>query len=653
MSSDVHYFGNNIRPLLLDSRVLTAFLLLVSSVLLLVPAFFIRNPYTVILPAALFVAGSVSLVYHRTDTSSFSWSDQTIHFDWRSLSILWSVFFAVSVIIYHQQGGSRTLEINFLLLALYIIPILWAVFEKRSYAGLGLLIVTGIFHRSLIYFASPVPYGNDSHIHYGRASYIAESGGLEILQGHKELYSPFFHVTGGVSSLLLDLPVRKGAIFLVIGTSITVVGTLVIYYIASQYWDGMVGFLSATFYITSDRLVGNFLILGGTTQLGLLFFMLTIYGTVEYLRTDSTRHFDIFLISIVALTFTHQATTFVTVCAVGGGMGVVAVVNGYQRTMRNLTLLMGGVLFSDWMTTQLSGRSFLDWILGNLLIAISNFGLFGSGGPMIDVSEYGYSIASPMESTGYIHVLPVGMLFFFAAFGILYWARKRKQNATKIVSFVGSAITVLLVLIFTGSVLDLPFVPSRWFMHLYVLLAIPAGVGLFGILELLPWTKRNQSIVLCFLLVLTVPYIAFMGVNHVSSVDDPVLDNVPAAERKAFTESEVATIEHTVRFSEAGTTIYSDQSHQAILRYYITDDVRGRVMSFNMDEQEFISQTNSQQVMINRGYMSSGHVRFNIEVQNSRIGVRGNIPINTMVSKQSNIYQSTNECNNISCGTYV
>jgi hypothetical protein len=653
MSFEISYFEDNVRPLLLDSRVLTIFLLVVSSVSLLVPAFFIRNPYTVILPTSLFVAGLVSLVYHRTDASSFSWGDQTIRVDWRVLPIFWSVTFAASVIIYHQQGGSRTLAVNALLLVLYLIPILWVVLDGRSYAALGLLVITGIVHRALIYFASPVPYGNDSHIHYGRANYIAEAGGLKILQGHKELYSPFFHVTGGISSLLLDIPVRKGAIFLVMGTSITVVGTLVVYYIASHYWNKTVGFLSATLYITSDRLVGNFLILSGTTQLGLLFFILAIYSTIKYLRIDSTRHFGVFVISIVALTFTHQATMFVTVCAVVGGMGVVAIVDGYERMLRNLTLIMGGILFSDWMATQLRGRSFLDWILGNLLIAISDFGLFGSGGRTIDISEYGYATTSPMESTGYVHVLPVGMLFLFAAFGILYWVRNRKQNGTKSISFIGGGIIVLLMLIFAGSVLALPFVPSRWFMHLYVLLTIPAGVGLFGILNLVPQAKHRSSVALCCLLVLTTPYVALMGANQVSAVDDPILDNVPAAERKAFTEPETSTIEHSAQFSKSGATIYSDQSHEAIFRYYVNREISGRTILFDTNEQRFISQTAPPQMVINRPYMSSEHVRFNVIIQNSKIGVYGAVPIGVAISNRSNVYQSSRGCGSNSCGIYL
>jgi hypothetical protein len=653
MNFEMPYSGYNIRSLLVDSRVLTAFLLVVSSVLLLVPVLFIRNPYTVILPSSLFIAGSASVAYHRMDIPSFSWHTQTVRVDRRVLSVLWSISFAAAVILYHQNGGSRTLAVNTLLLALYLIPILLVVRGGHSYAEICLLLITGIVHRALIYFASPVPYGNDSHFHYGRASYIADAGGLEILQGSKELYSPFFHVMGGISSLLLDIPVRKGAIFLAMGISITVVGTLIVYYIASHYWNETVGFLSAMLFITSDRLVGNFLVLSGTTQLGLLFFILTIYSIDEYSRTNSTRHFGIFVSSIVALTFTHQATTFVTACAVVGGMSLVAIVDSYERTLRNLTLVMGGVLFSDWIATQLRGRSFLDWILGNLLIAVSGFELFGSRESTIDVSEYGYAIASPMESTGYVHVLPVGMLFLFAAFGILYWVHNRKQDATRIISFIGGGIIVLLALIFAGSVLDLPFVPSRWFMHLYVLLTIPAGVGLFGILALVLRAKHNSSVVLCCLLVLTTPYIALMGANHISAIDDPVLDDVPAAERKAFTEPEVATIKHTVQFSEAGTTVYSDQSHGAIIRYYVDEDISYRVLFFTVEEGRFPSQMNGPEMIINRRYMTSGHTRFNIRIQDNRVGVRGEVPIAMAVSGQSKVYQAESRCNEYPCGIYL
>jgi hypothetical protein len=144
-----------------------------------------------------------------------------------------------------------------------------------------------------------------------------------------------------------------------------------------------------------------------------------------------------------------------------------------------------------------------------------------------------------------------------------------------------------------------------------------------------------------------------MGANHVSAIDDPILGDTPAAEQKAFTESEVAAIEHTVRFSEVGTTVYTDQSYGAILRYYIDEPIGYHLLFFNIEEAQLISRANGPKITISRRYMMSGHTRFDIRLQDTRVGVRGEVPIGMAVSGQSKVYQAESRCNEYPCGIYL
>lgn len=646
--------NRRIQSLLLDSRVLTGFLLLLSGFALLLPIFLVTNPFTVVLPFALFTGALMSAVSHLRD-DRYHLYNNSLGMQTKPLLVLWFADIATIVILYHQHGFARTNTVNILTLLLYSIPVVLIIIDHSTGQTLGMILLSGIVHRALVYFVNPIAYGVDPHYHYKHARLIAESSSLEFLYGTKELYIPFYHLIGAIGSLILNVPVQQGAIFLVIITSITTTGTVIVYYLGKSYWGKSVGLLSAVLFITGDYIVGA-TISAGTTELGLIFFMIIIYSTIRYTRSSGVRHLSVFLFAIIALSFTHQASTFVAFFTVLSGLSILVIFRFPQYEFRTLPFIMALLLYINWTTTELSsGLSFFERTSLALVAKIQRFELFRGreieGNPAV---ELGYTLAGPMDSTSYIHVLPMGMLFFFSTFGLLYWIRFKGEKTKNIICVLSGGITSILILIFGGAVLSLPVVPSRWFMHLYFLLAIPAGIGLYVLANLLAQTIRHQStsLILLCLIILILPYIALMGGNLVSAIDDPLFNDAPGAERMSYTDSEVATVFHTSKHITEGTVVYGDSlTRAAVGRYY--DSQTGSVLTINQ-ETSLIDQTKDRAIIINRQHMYTGKAVFTIKTDEQELRVRGTVPLNEKIMKKyRHIYQAESDgCGETKCGLY-
>jgi len=650
---------DRLRRVLVDSRFLTAVLLLSSGAALVVPALFLRNPYTVLLPGATFLAAALGLVWQVRRPDRFRLPTRR-GVRWQSLFTAWLVLTAAAVALYTVSGYDRTLAVNGFLLALYLVSIAAVFLTDRSLPTLVLLLGTGLLHRAFIYFTNPLPYGVDPHYHYGNAHFIAKWGTLEPLHATKELFAPFYHLTGALASMLLGVPVRDGAMFLAMVVSITTVLALLVYHLTTSLWDERAGLLATTLFLVGDHTTGSVLSLG-TTEFAMIFFVVLVYATVEYVRTNSKRYLLVFAGALFALTFTHHGTVFVATTSVAVfALGGVVLLGSVARFLY-LAVLSLSVLVFSWTSTSLaggSGDSFLGWILINLWRTLDRLFVVTEG---VSAEALGYVSASPMASWGYLNVLGTGLLFFLGVVGVLYWVSVRRDDSRAIVVLLGSVITFVLVLMFVGSIVGISsLVPSRWFKHLYVLLSIFGGVGVLGLLSVVPDRFRAPVPLLVVALVLLVPYLVLMGGSLNSAVDDPVFDGSPGAERRSYTQTEVAMFDFAISYATDETDVYGDDFARGPIRWDRGDNAPNpRRLAIDLDSEKLFRIPNKTTMLINRQHMYSGKAIF--DVWTSEFGtqppitVRGETPIRkNTVEGFAKVYQASDGwCGNQSCGIFL
>jgi len=653
------------RGLPLDARLLTILVFIGAAGSLLVPAAGMRNPYSILLPLAAVAGSLVALFQYRLNHSGQLTNDQ-LHRNitvseqrlTTGLAALWFLFAGAVLLFYAVNGYARSTAVNVLLIGLYLLPVSLILFVERARLILTGLLGAGLIHRMLIYFANPLPYGVDPHYHYGHTHNIATEGTLTTLVGTKELFAPFFHVSGAIGSVVFDIPVREGAIFFTLAVSITVVTTLFVYHLAARFWNQRAGLFASFLYLIGDHTTGGLLSLG-TTEFGLLFFTLIIYGLVSYMKRDDNRYFFIFACGLLALNFTHHGSMFIVAIGVIT-FGVIGLfVWGPVRRLVNIAIISTIMLLFNWLSTALTNgdgdMSFLLWILFSFQTSLENL---LEGSDQLEPSSLGFITPGPMAGSGYYDVVGLALLIFFAVFGTLYWVSNERVEMN-VGILLGGMSGAILVLMFVGSVIGISsLVPTRWFKHLYVLFAVLGGVGLVGLYSIVG-SNRSHAVAFSIVLLLAGPYAVFMTASPVSSVDDPVIDDSPVSERLAYTDQEAAMVSHALTYSTEEFDVVSDQHGWSPLRWDRSED-SPRISRFrlNIDENRLF-QGDRSTMMLNREHMYTQEVRFDIwteELQDRpMMTVRGKAPMTAQTFEGfTKAYDvEDGDCNTTSCGIYV
>lgn len=643
------------RSLLIDTRILTLLVLVVATAALAVPLFVISNPYTIILPTAALSAALLSGYYHLKRPAPLTWDFETDSATtFKILCTLWFLSLTVAVILYYSRGFERSLWVNLVLLLLYLLPLGMVFVSKQNRVVVALLIATGMVHRGFIYVTNPLAYGVDPHGHYNTAIQIAETGSMAPLEGSKSFFAPFYHLSGAIGSVLLNIPVPQGSMFLVLVVAITVTTALLVYHLTAVHWNWQAGVIALTLYLTGDFVVGDLLALG-TTELGLLFFALVVYSAIWYLKTTAPRQLLLFVGTLFALTFTHDASVFVAVLIVVIFIGMFLFLHGISSRLLNLSSITGVVLLFDWTTGHVGdGRTFLEWIASSFFAS-----LFRTTGAREEVqtitpADLGFVGHGPMASSGFIHVTGTGLLLTLSIFGILYYTSIKNKDQSQVFLIIGAGAAVLMVLMFTGSVFGLNvFVPSRWFKHLYFLLAIPAGVGVLGLISVVLERRRTRNYVFVLLVALTIPYMVFMGGNLNGAIDDPVFDDAPGAERMSFTDSEVATIHHSTIYSTDETTAYGDTLLRSPIGRYHESGMRSSQITIDIDEGNSIITSGDHTLVVVREHLYTGKAGFQIVSNGQTMRVRGETPLDHQIlNGYSLVYQAESGNCRQPCGIY-
>lgn len=654
-----------------DTRTLVWLLLFAGIASLLVPLFVIESAFTIVYPVALLISALVLLLIHYSggvNTDARLLSGNLVSYDEyrtrRTVLVLYLLTLSAAIFLYVSHGFSRSLFVHIALGTLFVISILSITVTRNNYLPLFLVVTTGIINRGLIYFSSPFAYGRtDQHWHYGIAREIAVAGDLMPLYESKHYFAPFYHIYGALSSLLLDMGIRSGVMFLTYIVAFTILAALVIFWVLRNHWSAEVGTVGAFLYLVSDHATGQIVTMG-TTQAGLIFMIVSVFIAFRYTQTESSRHLALLIGMVVSLTLLHQPTTFVTIFILSLFLLSGLAYSNRARYSAYPVVIFAFIGLADWMISRfgVAGETLFDWFVLNLLEFVTTFvgvvtGSGGEAGRASFPSNAGVMPATPLSSHTVLHVAGGGILFGLAVIGGVVWLTTRTNSDVTSAGFSISVVAaIFLAVVGIGPLVGFSELsPTRYFLHVYFFLCLLAAPGLYCLATRTNQAVRgNAPVLIAVLVVFLSIYIALMGGNLFGSLDAPVYDDTPAAERMSFNEEETQQMYFVTSHTDPSTVIASDGEYIDILRFYGRGDTRMTIHSaYTSGEIEYTDQ--EADLIIIRRYAYSGHAQFNVEFEDTVFGVYGVPPVDSMgLDTKNKIYQSE-QCEEFDsrCGVYA
>lgn len=622
----------------------------------------IPNAYTTLYPLSLFLASVISIValYFLPQGLSRIPILTTRKEMWKWLIVSYLGCSSILLYSYHYYGYERGVAVYISTLFIYIITVLSIIYLENWKLSLGFVICTAVLHRATIYFTSPVAFGTDPHDHYNWAIEVAAAGNLDPLTTSKYFFAPFYHLLGATGSLLFNMRVQDGVMFLMMIIPIVIVTSLVIFSLLTQYWGKKIGLLGSLLFLSSGHAIGNLLSLG-TTELAMLFFALIIYVVIIYLRSGEKRLMSLLFLLLIFITLVHQASTFITVIIVSTFLILTGFFAQDRRRVINIVLILGMTLMFDWFSTKSGGPEgdvdFFTQLLGNALASFLR-----TGGTVENRPEFSLPPDSGLTPTGQfasmteIHVLGGSLLFGFGIIGILWWLHEVDNRSFRLLAFtLGGATGALFALMMAGPLIGFSyFVPGRWFMYLYFVLSIFAAVGLVVTVRLfsfkLPSANVAAIILLCLLMI---GMVGVMGGNAYGSIDDPIFDSAPGAERLSFSESENSLVVHAQTYSPESAEVHTDFRYSIPFRYYHETTIPSQRIRvhYGTGELGWTSENHVTYLAI-RPQMTEKSI-YQIRYNDRWYSVYGPMPFSEEHIQQYNlVYQNEGDCDGVNCGLH-
>lgn len=647
--------------LVLDSKNLNYFFLFLGILTFWFPVFLIANAYTMIFPSALVLGAVFNLIIlHRDEkfTNEFIYSVQNNHIV-KIITMFYFLTLSFSIYSFYISGYHRSVYVHLGTYMLFLFPIALIILHRGTYLPLILTILTAIFHRATIYLSSKFAYGVDPQSFYRFATSIASNGSIveTALAQSRYYYSPSLPIGGAITNIVTALPIRDGAMFIIIPLPFVIISGLLIFKMISFVWSGKVGIFSVVLYLASDHALGGILTIG-PTQYGLLMFILIFYLYIRYCIKTETRVALLSIVLFISLIMSHQLSTFIVFFSVLSFSLTYEIYNRFatdiipstKYSVLILSFLI--IMFLDWLVTQFNGPSGSEEIVFDRFIAyiiriltLSGTGIEGRPEIVLpaDVTPTGlFASATP------IHVIGTGILFGLAILGSLYWIDQTEGSPAAGLGFgIGGTVFMIFIFIVGGQLLGLSTLrPTRWFVFFYFLLAILAAPGLAVLWTYLRKAISGSSVVaisVILLLALTGPYIVLMGGNVEGSIDGPLFDQSPGAERLSINYIETQKIEFTITFADEDSHLIADRRVASVFnRFYDKRYVSEVTVSYGTEEL-LLNDDERESLILYRSYQRTNSAQYTVQYEDYAVRVHGAIPIEKQLDEYNKIYEVGDE----------
>ncbi|SEP10447.1 hypothetical protein SAMN05216388_103319 [Halorientalis persicus] len=589
----------------------------------------VTNPYIVTFPPALLISGLISY------TTEYRANQPTLSPD-LGIKPLLSLHLFISALIIVLFSLTKTRgEIVLLLSAVLVgLTALSIVKTDNLYFQLALILLTGLVIRATILFSSPVPLGNDTLFHQRMAGEIAQAGDLVPLieENSKHFDIPLYHVFVSSVVILVDLDPQLSS-FIGITIPSLVVPALVVTWIVNRHFDSTAAAISAFLVVTTDSVI-RWSITPSTTTYGFILGVL-ILMTVILQREHRIRYIFAFL--IIALTFSHQTTSVITLSIVI--LYAIGKVLSEDEIHITTPILFGLLVIGSFLFARINGPGGDLTVLGKLALVI------GSSIQLLSVDTGASFQIPPMvnaqpggtASLSSIQVLGPALLFLFGTIGSLTVLRSDSisDHAWNQIYKLLLVAAGLFIPIFIGPLVGFTLLlPYRWFPFAYFVLAIPASLGLIVISKKIP-SISSGYLILALLLVSGL----VMGGNYFGSYEDPVFDEDPGAIRYEYTEQEVSMFYHAARYS-TGPVRGDTVATIVVNRHFDTKTARG--LHYNYDKRGY-SGVPRETLVIDRPYAHTNHAWYWLTYRGKTGSVIGELPRNALSCAEDIVYDSGGE----------
>ncbi|MFC4541950.1 hypothetical protein ACFO5R_08420 [Halosolutus amylolyticus] len=593
-----------------------------AGVVGVVVSLFVSNPFTRVMPPLMLLGTAVGYLLRNEELPRYSRVR-----DPRPILICYCVVMSGAIAAFAANGFERTLGVHGLLLALYLLVALSIVVLDSTRTNLGLVVLTGVIHRGLIYYASAVQIGMDALFHNRAADAIATSGSMAPLATSKYWYAPVYHLLTASGVTVLGVDVRQAA-FLLVTVTTTLLLVAVVYLFLEPVWGETVALVGGLLVVIADRTIFN-AIHTTPTSIGVVLFGFLLLYAERYLDTGRTRFLGLFGLFLAGLVATHQLSLFVALVVVGTYVcaNVFWDANVTRRGLTVLSVLVASFVLqtavTDYSGPEGDSSSFLV-VVGSVMIEHLGTVLEGtSGRPASKLPPGEYVAIAGADAMSVFHVAGSALLLALALAGSIYWMDRNEGETNRVVLGLGAGTTVACVFVYLLPLLGVStFLPDRWQIFLYVILALLAAPALVTILTATQRRTRSITVALVVFTLVIAPYTALMIGNGAGAVDGPVFDDSPGADRLATTPEEERTYEFTVAHAGDEATIVADHvAYQMLNRHY-----EQPATSYSTSYAERGTTVSGEELVVYRGYAQTEHGSYYVTHEDRQYHVYGPLP---------------------------
>jgi hypothetical protein len=387
--------------------------------------------------------------------------------------------------------------------------------------------------------------------------------------------APLYHLFVVYAADLFNSSLRT-ALYATLGLVMPIT-VLLVYFVSRHFLPVRWALFATAAYGVADHVIrwGLHVI---PTAMGLVFFIAVCYGIVKIDASPRSNVMYVFtLFFLLAITLTHQVSTFITVVVLGAGTaaqlylwlldfwgdrsltGSVATSTGERVNVAAFFAFGLPVTFISWSVTPSSDATFLDRSLILLRQTINSAGLAQLASETATASG---AVESMLVAIPVAHQLldALGLLLFLlvafiGVFTVLRWGELDLLALMWVFSF---GVTLFVTLVFPLLGIQ-ALLPTRWYAFMYVPIVILGAAGLQHLEFNLPGTQ-----LLALLLVIALLLPGAMLADGKATLDDPI--DQQYNDQYAYSSSELAAAETIAGLHPDEVVLGADHPYHLLFR---------------------------------------------------------------------------------------